>query len=219
MAKSVIINGTTYATVDRVEIPLSAGGGNAVFVDTDSGDSAAADIRNGKKAWVDGNEITGSVAVRTGTDVTVSGKTVTVPVGIYDTAVNKSVADGSITPTANVAGDVIGATVSDYPVTVTPGATVGTAGYVSTVANGAAVTKYVQTENKSATPSGSSQDVTPSAGKLLAKVTVAAVALTGTATADKVLSGYTFYKDSLSKLTGTATIPSISLASGVLSIS
>lgn len=49
MAKNVIINGVTYSDVPYVSIPLAAGGGNAKFVDTDSGDAAAGDIRGGKR--------------------------------------------------------------------------------------------------------------------------------------------------------------------------
>lgn len=209
MAKNVIINGVTYSDVPYVNIPLAAGGGNAKFVDTDSGDAAAGDLRSGKKAWVAGAEVTGTLAVKTASDVGVSGKTVTVPAGIYDAQVQKSVADGTVTPTATVSGDEIGTTASDYEITVTPGATVG-AGYVSGNKTGSAVTKYIQVEEKTASPSTSAQDITPTSGKLLKKVHVNAVSLSGNATAADVLNGKTFYNTSLSKLTGTATVPTVS---------
>lgn len=206
MAKKVIINGVTYSDVPYVNIPLADGEGNAKFVDTDSGNAAAADLRSGKKAWVGGSEVTGSVPVKSAADVTVSGKSVTAPAGIYDTPVTKNVADGTVTPGATVTGDEIGDTVSDYPVEVTPSATVS-AGYVSGNKSGAKVTKYIQVEEKTATPSDSAQDITPTSGKLLKKVRVNAVALSGTASASDVLKGKTFYSSSMTKLTGTATVP------------
>lgn len=206
MAKSVIINGVTYNDVPYVNIPLASGIGDAKFVDTDSGDAAASDLRNGKKAWVDGNEVTGNVPEKSSSDLTVSGKTVTVPAGIYDEPATKSVADGSVTPTATVAGGEIGDAASDYPVEVTPAATVS-AGYVSGNATGTKVTKYIQVEDKTATPSTSAQDITPTAGKLLKKVHINAVNLSGNATASDVLNGKTFYSTSLTQLTGTATVP------------
>lgn len=206
MAKKVKINGVTYSDVPYVNIPLADTSGNAKFVDTDSGDAAAGDLRSGKKAWVDGNEVTGSVPVKSASDVSASGKTVTVPAGIYDEPVSKSVADGSVTPTATVSGDEIGDTASDYPVEVTPAATVG-AGYVSGNKTGTKVTKYIQVEDKTATPTTSAQDITPSAGKLLKKVHVNAVSLSGNASASDVLAGKTFYNSTLTKQTGTATVP------------
>lgn len=206
MAKSVVINGVTYSDVPYVNIPLSSGTGNAKFVDTDSGDAAASDLRSGKKAWVDGNEVTGSVPVRADSDVTVSGKSVSVPAGIYDDPVTKNVADGSVTPGASVSGDEIGDTVSDYPVEVTPNATVA-AGYVSGNATGTKITKYIQAEEKTATPTTAAQDITPTSGKLLKKVHVNAVVLTGDASASDVMAGKTFYNSTLEKVTGTATVP------------
>ena len=209
MAKNVIIHGVTYQDVPTVNIPLADGEGSAKFVDTDSGNAAASDLRAGKKAWAGGNEVTGSVPEKTASDVAVSGKNITVPAGIYDSEVQRSVADGSVTPGASVSGDEIGDTVSDYEITVTPSAAVS-AGYVSGDKTGAAVTKYIQVEEKSAAPSMAQQSITPSAGKLLKKVTVAAVVLDGNASAGDVLSGKTFYNSSLTKITGTATVPVIS---------
>lgn len=206
MAKNVIINGVTYSSVPSVSIPLAAGSGSAKFVDTDSGDAAASDIRSGKKAWVDGNEVTGTAAAKSASDVTVSGKTVTVPAGIYDSQVQQSVADGSVTPSASVSGDEIGDTVTDYEIDVTPNATVG-AGYVTGDKTGTTIKKYVQVEDKTATPSTSAQDITPTAGKLLKKVHVNAVNVAGTATESDVLNGKTFYSGSLTQRTGTATVP------------
>ena len=206
MAKNVVINGVTYQNVPYVTIPLSTGTGSAKFVDTDSGDAAAADIRSGKKAWVDGNEVTGSAPVKAAGDVTVSGKTVTIPAGLYDSAVSKSVADGSVTPAAAVSGDEIGDTITDYEITVTPSAAVG-AGYVSGNKTGAAVKKYVQVEDKTATPSTAAQDITPTAGKLMKKVHINAVNVAATATEADVMNGKTFYSGSLTRRTGTATVP------------
>lgn len=208
MAKNVIINGVTYADVPEVDIPLAAGGGNARFFDASGGDVAAGDLRQGKTAYGAGGAVSGNVPTKAASDVTVSGKTVTVPAGIYDDAVSKSVADGSVTPTATVSGDEIGDTASDYEIIVTPGATVG-AGYVSGNKTGTAVTKYIQVEEKEVTPGVSAQNVTPSVGKLLKKVVVKALSLLGTATADKVLAGYTFYNTSLQLVTGTATVPMV----------
>ena len=138
---------------------------------------------------------------------------------IINQIATKSVADGSATPNATVTGDVIADTASSYPITVTPKATVGTAGYISAIADGAAVTKYIQTESKNATPSGSEQTITPTTGKLLHSVVVAAVSLSGNAAVGDVLSGKTFYNADLTKRTGTLTVPSLSLTSGVLTIS
>lgn len=210
MAKSVKINGTTYADVPHIVVPLATGTGTAKFVDTDSGTAVAGDIRNGKKAWVAGSEVTGTAASKSVSDVTVSGKTVNVPAGIYDSAVEKSVADGSVTPTASVSGSQIGDTTSDYSITVTPGATVS-AGYVSGNKTGTPVTKYIQVEDKTATPSTSAQDIIPTAGKLLKKVHINGVDLSDAdAQSSDVVSGKKFYAQNLTLKTGTATFPTVS---------
>lgn len=206
MAKNVIINGVTYSNVPHVDIPLAAGGGNAVFIDTDDATAAAGDIIAGKTAYSGGDKITGTIAVKSGTDVTVSGKTVSVPAGMYGSAVEKSVADGAVTTSATLSGSVVGDTVSDYPITATPSATV-TAGYVQSAGSGSAVTKYVQTEEKTVTPSVSGQTVTPTSGKLIKKVTVSAVDVSATASESDVLNGKTFFSGSLTRKTGTATVP------------
>ena len=64
---------TTLSTVDadlvkgniRAGVNLFGVAGKTEVVDTTTGDAAAGDIRSGKKAWVDGAEITGSIATRT----------------------------------------------------------------------------------------------------------------------------------------------------------
>ena len=220
MAKNVVINGVTYSDVPYVNIPLANGTGNAKFVDSDSGDAAPGDLRSGKRAWVDGNEITGSIPAKSSSDLTVSGKTVTVPAGLYDSAASKSIADGSVTPKATLTGDALGDTQTDYPVTASPTATVS-AGYVSGNKSGTGVTRYIQVEEKTASPSTAAQDITPSNGKLLKKVHVNAVSISATATESDVLSGKTFFVGSLTRRTGTATVPVVSQDSTtkVLSIS
>lgn len=210
MAKTIKINEVTYQDVPYINIPLADGGGNAKYVDTDSGTATAQDMRQGTIAWVDGNEVAGNVPAKTQTDLQVSGKTVTVPAGIYDDPASASVADGSATPSADIVGTEIGDSETAYPITITPKATVGTPGYIEAISDGAAVTKYIQTETKTADPTTSSQSITPTTGKLLSAVTVNPVVLTGNATAADVMAGKTFYNTSLELVTGNATVPTVS---------
>lgn len=158
MAKNVIINGVTYSDVPYVNIPLAAGSGSAKFVDTDSGDAAASDIKSGKKAWIDGEEVTGTAAARSGSDISINGASVTVPAGIYD----------------------------------------------------AAASATVPTEETNVTPTTSTQEITPTAGKLISKVNVSAVDVSATATEANVPAGVTFFAGSLVRRTGTANFPTVS---------
>lgn len=144
MAKNVVINGVTYSDVPEVDIPKS-GGGTAAFYDTsDATISSGAQSLNGVTSYgADGTKYTGSIATKTGSDLTASGATVTVPSGYYATSASKSVASGSATTPAttitaapelsiNSSTGVITATVSASQA-ITP--TVS-AGYVSTGTSG-----------------------------------------------------------------------------------
>lgn len=84
------------------------------------------------------------------------------------------------TPADVLSGKIFGGTGSDDPQTGTLGK-----------------------QEKTATPATSAVIVTPDSGKLLSKVTVNAVSLSGNATAAQVLKNKTFYNTSLSKVTGS----------------
>ena len=83
MAKSVVINGVTYSDVPQVEIPLSGGGGNAVFYDPSDADAAAGNVLTGKTFYKTGGKTNGSMPNNGDTSGTISTKagTVTVPEG------------------------------------------------------------------------------------------------------------------------------------------
>lgn len=82
-----------------------------------------------------GNSITGAIASKSSSDLTVSGATVTAPAGLYTSAASKSVASGTAgTPTATKG------TVSNHSVSVTPSVT-NTTGYITgSTKTGTAVT-------------------------------------------------------------------------------
>ena len=105
MAKSVIIQGVTYANVPSVEIPLSTGSGNAEFFDTsDATLDSNGKLLSGVTAYANGTKYTGTIASKTSSDLTVSGATVTAPAGYYASNASQTVANGSATAPATISG-------------------------------------------------------------------------------------------------------------------
>ena len=105
----------------------------------------------------DGTDITGNIASKTSSDMTVSGDTVTAPAGYYASAQSKSVASGTAgTPTATKG------TVSNHSVSVTPSVT-NTTGYITgSTKTGTAVTvsaSELDSGTKSISANGTGIDV------------------------------------------------------------
>lgn len=91
--------------------------------DTADATAKEGDILSGKTAYVNGSKITGTIPSKTGSDVTVSGASFTVPAGYYASAYTGTIASGTLrTPTYTT-------TTSTGAVTITYG--VSAAGYLA----------------------------------------------------------------------------------------
>lgn len=221
MAKNVVIRDVVYSEVPKVTIPLSTGSGSAEFIDVsdstlDSGDK----LLSGETAYgAGGVKITGTIESKSGSDLTVSGATVTVPAGNYATQATKSVASGSATAPASISGS--SASVSTGTNTITLSKTISvtptvSAGYVSSgTAGNSSVSLTASVTTKAAatiTPGTSNQTI------------AAGTYLTGAQTiagdADLVAANIVAGKN-IFGVAGTAKIPVISQDSTtkVLSIS
>lgn len=169
MAQNVVINGVTYSNVPQVDIPKS-GSGTASFYDTsDATLNSGGKMLSGNTAYANGVKYTGSIATKTGTDITASGDTVTVPAGYYASQQTKAVASGSATGPATVSGS--SASVSTGTNTLTLSKTVSitpvvSAGYVAsgTAANASvSLTASVTTKGATTyTPTTSDQTIAAS---------------------------------------------------------
>lgn len=155
MAQNVVINGVTYQSVPKVEIPKS-GGGTAEFLDTsDATLASGGSMLSGVTAYAGGTKYTGSIVTKTGSDLSASGATVTVPAGYYASQATKSVTSGSATAPATISGT--SASVSTGTNTLTLSKTISvtpsvTAGYVSSgTAGNAAVSLTASVTTKGAT--------------------------------------------------------------------
>lgn len=167
MAKNVVINGVTYSNVPSVEIPLSGGSGNAEFYDTsDATLDSGGKMLSGNTAYANGTKYTGSIETKTGSNITASGDTVTVPAGYYASQQTKAVAAGSATAPATISGT--SASVSTGTNTLTLSKTVSvtptvSAGYVSSgTAGNSSVSLTASVTTKAAatiTPGTSNQEI------------------------------------------------------------
>ena len=217
---NVVIRSTVYSDVPSVEIPLSGGGGNAVFVDTsDATLDDAGQLPLGVTAYSDGTKYTGTAAENDSSDLTVSGATVTVPAGYYSSSASASVASGSATPASSLSGT--SASVSTGTNTLTFTKTISntpqvTAGYISSGSAGnTAVTLTASVTTKGATTyTPTTSDQTIASGTYL----TGAQTIKGDA---NLVSGNIVAGKTIFNIAGTAQIPSITQDSvtKVLSIS
>lgn len=135
MAQNVVINSVTYQDVPQVSIPLSGTPGTADYYDTsDATLDSGAKMLSGNTAYANGTKYTGSIATKTGSDLSASGDTVTVPAGYYASQATKAVGTGSATAPATISGS--SASVSTGTNTLTLSKTISvtptvSAGYVS----------------------------------------------------------------------------------------
>lgn len=168
MAKNVVINNVVYQNVPSVSIPLSGTSGNAEFYDTsDATITGGGQMLSSVTAYGSGGtKYTGSIVSKSGTDISASGDTVTVPAGYYASQQTKSVASGSATAPATISGT--SATVSTGTNTLTLSKTVSvtpsvSAGYVSSgTAGNSSVSLTASVTTKAAatiTPSTSNQEI------------------------------------------------------------
>ena len=221
MAQNVVIRDVVYNAVPSVTIPLSPGPGDAEFFDTsDATLSSGGQMLSGVTGYANGTKYTGTIASKSGSDLTVSGATVTVPAGYYGSQATKSVANGSVTAPSSISGSSATVTTGSNTLTlsktlsVTPNVT--TSGYISSgTAGNASVSLTASVTTKAAatfTPTTSDQTI------------AASTYLTGAQTikgdpnlvAANIVSGKTIFG-----VSGTAKIPVISQDSTtkVLSIS
>lgn len=167
MAQNVVIRDVVYQNVPSVTIPLSGGSGNATFVDTsDATLDSGGKMLSGATAYADGTKYTGTIATKSGSDLTASGATVTVPAGYYESQTTKSVASGSATAPASISGTSATVSTGTNTLTLTKSVSVTptvSAGYISAgTAGNSSVSLTASVTTKAAatiTPSTSAQEI------------------------------------------------------------
>lgn len=220
MSQTVKIRDTIYSNVPQVQIPLSPGPGTATFTDnSDATISSGSQMLKDVTAYGASGKITGDIETNTGSDLSASGATVTVPAGYYATQVTKSVDSGSATAPATISGT--SASVSTGTNTLTLSKTVSvtptvTAGYVAsgTAGNSSVSLTASVTTKAAATITPGTTDQTIASGTYL----TGAQTISGDA---NLVASKIVYPYSIFGVAGSAQIPVISQDSStkVLSIS
>lgn len=209
MAKDVVIRDVEYDDVPFVNIPIQNSQEKARFDDTsDATLTSGSQMLDGVTSYANGVKYTGNIPSRSGSDLTASGATVTVPAGSYAEQATKSIPSGSATPAASISAT--GATVTSGTNTlklsksvsntpqVSPGYVAsGTAGQSSVELTASVATKGAAT----ITPGTSDQEI--AAGTYLTgKQTIAG---DPDLVASNIVDGATIFN-----VAGTAKIPVIS---------
>ena len=201
MSKLSMNNADLQEILDAVNaLPEAGSSGGVTLPDLDN-PGTASDLLSGKELIDEnGQVVTGTIPIKTSSDLTASGATVTVPSGYYATQATKSVATATqATPSISVGSDgKITASVTQDAGYVTAGTKSGTKQLTTQAA-------------KTVTPTTSSQTAVASGVYTTGAITVAAIpskykdVSSVNATAGDVLSGKKIVNSSGTVVTGTMT--------------
>lgn len=125
MQRDITLLKKAWTGIQSITAKITGTNTDAVYVETSDADATAADMLNGKTAYVNASKVTGNIATKSSGDLSASGATVTAPAGYYASSASKSVSSGTEgTPTASKGA------VNNHSVRVTPSVT-NSAGYIS----------------------------------------------------------------------------------------
>lgn len=164
---TVVINSVIYQDVKEINIPKSPSG-TAKFHDvSDATITGGGQMLDGVSAYdASGTKITGTIVSKAGTDLTVTGDTVTVPAGYYSSQVTKAVASGSASAPSTISGTSASLSAGTNSLTLTKSVSVTpvvSAGFVTSgTATNTSVSLTASVTTKAAatiTPGTSNQEI------------------------------------------------------------